>query len=131
MTYRYVIRGAAVLLVVVLTLSACASDDEDGAGSSTTSGQDVGLVSLADAATAADGTTLTVEGVLFVSADGIRLCGAIGESYPVQCLGDSVPVTGVDPGDHAMGDGGPGIEISAGPVTVEGTMEQGTLVAMP
>jgi len=85
-------------------------------------------MSLAEAATVADGTEVSVEGVLFVTADEMRLCGAIGESNPVQCLGDNVPVTGVDPADHAMGSGGPGVEISAAPVLLEGTMEQGTLV---
>ena len=43
---------------------------------------------------------VTVTGSLFVDADGtVRLCDAIAESFPPQCGGDRIVVTGLDPAD--------------------------------
>jgi hypothetical protein len=43
---------------------------------------------------------VTVTGALFVDADGIvRLCDAIAESFPPQCGGDRIVVTGLDLAD--------------------------------
>lgn len=40
---------------------------------------------------------VTVTGALFVDADGtVRLCDAIAESFPPQCGGDRIVVTGLD-----------------------------------
>ena len=43
---------------------------------------------------------VTVTGALFVDADGtVRLCDAIAESFPPQCGGDRIVVTGLDLAD--------------------------------
>jgi hypothetical protein len=40
---------------------------------------------------------VTVSGALFVDADGtVRLCDAIAESFPPQCGGERIRVTGLD-----------------------------------
>ena len=40
---------------------------------------------------------VSVSGALFVDADGtVRLCDAIAESFPPQCGGASIEVTGLD-----------------------------------
>lgn len=124
-------RATLVALLVLAVLAACSGEDE---GSTTTTGAAAGgderpLLPIADAAARQDVTPLRVQGVLFVTADETRLCGAIGESYPVQCLGDSLVVTGVDPDDHRLVDGGPGVEISEGTVIVPGVVRGGVLVA--
>jgi hypothetical protein len=127
-----------VALLAVGALAGCSGDDDAGPTTTTgrsatttpaTGGVDRPLVPIADAATRDDATPIRVEGVLFVTDTETRLCGAIGESSPVQCLGDSIAVGGVDPADYALGDGGPGVMISAGPVIVAGIMEDGVLVA--
>jgi hypothetical protein len=41
---------------------------------------------------------VTVSGALFVDADGtVLLCDAIAESFPPQCGGERIRVTGLDP----------------------------------
>lgn len=43
---------------------------------------------------------VTVTAALFVDADGtVRLCDAIAESFPPQCGGDRIAVTGLDLAD--------------------------------
>jgi hypothetical protein len=43
---------------------------------------------------------VTVTGALFVDPDGtVRLCDAIAESFPPQCGGDRIVVTGLDLAD--------------------------------
>jgi hypothetical protein len=44
-----------------------------------------------------DGKRITIEGGLFISEDGTtRLCSAFDESYPPQCGGTSVKLSGAD-----------------------------------
>ena len=39
---------------------------------------------------------IAVQGFLLIDADGARLCEALAESFPPQCGGASLPVTGYD-----------------------------------
>lgn len=47
------------------------------------------------AARSAD-TPVSVQGLLYGDSSGIRLCGAVMESFPVQCGEPSVELAGVD-----------------------------------
>ena len=127
---------AAFALLALGALTACSGDDDTASStppptssdSSSPTGDGRPLLSIADAAARDDATPIRVEGVLFLTDDETRLCGAIGESFPVQCLGDSISVDGVDPDDYALENGGPGVRISAGLVIVPGIMQDGALV---
>ncbi len=74
-------------------------------------------------------TPVFVKGTLFSDANGVRLCEAIGESFPVQCLGDQISITDLDlfP-EYAgllVGDGE--VRTSEGEVAVVGYYSSGTL----
>src|SRR5688500_10182167 len=102
-------RLTSLALVVVL-LAACAApgasdDPTDGAVpvlviADGAHGDGPGLI-VAEALTHGPTDDLvTVTGALFVDADGtVRLCDAIAESFPPQCGGDRIVVTGLDLAD--------------------------------
>lgn len=106
------------LTVLIALLAACAArgdpdapvDNDDSPPPSTPAGDAPALV-IADGApgdrpglTVAEALThgptndlVTVTGALFVGVDGtVRLCDAIAESFPPQCGGDRIVVTGLD-----------------------------------
>ena len=101
-------RSLPTLLIALLLLVACAA--EPPATPSAPADEEWTLVvtdgdpgdgpgiSVADALT--HGPTddiVTVSGALFVDADGtVLLCDAIAESFPPQCGGDRIEVTGLD-----------------------------------
>jgi hypothetical protein len=110
-------------LIVVLALAACASPagpddstDSDDAPPSTTPGGEAPVLVIADSS-AVDGPGITVaealthgptddmvlvNGSLFIDADGtVVLCEAIAESFPPQCGGERIEVSGLDPGSVA------------------------------
>jgi hypothetical protein len=103
-----------MLLVLIALLAGCtgqgASDDptDDGATGEAPvlviadggPGDGPGL-SVAEALTHGPTDDLvTVTGALFVDADGtVRLCDAIAESFPPQCGGERIIVTGLDLAD--------------------------------
>lgn len=91
----------ALLLVSVLAVVAvaCGSDDGEDTGGAppTSSSPSSRALTVEEARAAASGEEVVVTGALFVSdADGIRLCGAILESFPPQCGEPSLVVTGLD-----------------------------------
>lgn len=55
--------------------------------------------SLIAAIAGADGTTVSVRGFLIATEDGAQLCGIVLESYPPQCGGPTLTVTGEVPQD--------------------------------
>jgi hypothetical protein len=98
-------RTTSVLaFVLVLAVAACGTTVPAPAGDPVLvivdgAVQGPGL-SVADAlGHQATGDIVTVSGALFVSADGIvLLCDAIAESFPPQCGGERIRVTGLDLG---------------------------------
>jgi len=100
-----------MLLVLIALVAGCTgqggSDDTPSPGEAPIlviadggPGDGPGL-SVADALTHGPTDDLvTVTGALFVDADGtVRLCDAIAESFPPQCGGDRIVVTGLDLAD--------------------------------
>ena len=91
---------AFVALFVVLVLAGCGglgggnAAPSDGAP---TVYEDPG--SLITAIVDADGTTVSVRGFLLATEDGAQLCGIVLESYPPQCGGPTLSVTGEVPQD--------------------------------
>jgi hypothetical protein len=128
-------RSLPTLLTALLLLAACAAeplaatpsapaddtwtlviidgDPGDGPG-----------ISVADALT--HGPTddiVTVSGALFVDADGtVLLCDAIAESFPPQCGGDRMEVTGLDLATVADLQEANGVRWAEG-VTLRGSVE--------
>ena len=98
-------RSIPAILIVLLVLVACSPA---GAPSPTTDAWTLVVadggpadgpgMSVADAL--AHGPTddlVSVSGALFVAPDGtVRLCDAIAESFPPQCGGASIEVSGLD-----------------------------------
>ena len=98
-------RSIPVILIALLLLAACATSATPSASANAWTlvvadgapGDGPGM-SIADAL--AHGPTddlVSVSGALFVAPDGtVRLCDAIAESFPPQCGGASIVVTGLD-----------------------------------
>ena len=74
-----------------------------------------------------------VRGTLFADANGVKLCEAIGESAPVQCLGNQISVIDLDQfPEYAgllVGDGE--VRTSEGEVDIVGYYSNGTLRVDP
>lgn len=98
-------RSIPAILIVLLLLAACATSaaPSEPAAAWTLVVADGGPgdgpgMSVADAL--AHGPTddlVSVSGALFVAPDGtVRLCDAIAESFPPQCGGASIEVSGLD-----------------------------------
>lgn len=110
---------AAGLLLAVLALAGCGGDDEPAA--------DGGPLSIEEALEAEPGERVRVTGNLLVAGDETRLCSALAESFPPQCGGPSLVVTGLEPeavaGIVAEGD----VMWTDRPVELEGTIGDGRL----
>lgn len=90
-------------------------------------------VSLEQVLTFEGETPVFVRGTLYADANGVRLCEAIGESFPVQCLGNQISVIDLDlfP-EYAgliVGDGD--VRTSEGEVDIFGYYSNGTLRVDP
>lgn len=109
-------RFAIVAIGLALLMAACAGAETPSSIDPTSSpsapaGHDAdGLLALADGSAGGPGITidqaiaqagsepLLVNGALFIGPDGtVRLCSAIAESFPPQCGGTRLLVTGLDP----------------------------------
>lgn len=83
----------ASVLATALALTACAAG---GGTAPPTTATAPPVVAAAEVATLPDGTAVRAVGFLMVTADGVRLCDALAESYPPVCGGAGTPVE-VDP----------------------------------
>lgn len=89
-----------VALFAVLVLAGCGAIGGSSAAppdGEPTAYDDPGalITAIADA----DGTTVSVRGFLLATEDGAQLCGLVLESYPPQCGGPTLTVTGEVPSD--------------------------------
>ncbi len=130
----------AVLVAGALALGGCGGDGDAAAPIPTTGGGSPAAgAMLADGglgvveARAAEGAGIVaVRAYLFVAADGAaRLCDAVRESFPPQCGGAAMAVTGLPPEmlDALPVDGGR--RWSDGPVQLLGTVRDGVFVNDP
>ena len=123
-------RALAVGAILALALTACgAADSGDDGTVDTGNGGRLAAVSIGQVLTFDDDTPAFVRGTLFSDANGVKLCDAIGESLPVQCLGDQISVTDLDLfpeyAELLVGDGE--VRTSDGEVAVVGYYSNGTL----
>ena len=122
-------RLPAVGALVALMLSACAGADGGGTVTTAGDGQRMVPVSIEEVLTFDDETPVFVRGTLFADASGVRLCEAIGESFPVQCLGNQITITDLDQFPEYAGllVGDDEVRISEGEVDVVGFYSDGNL----
>jgi hypothetical protein len=123
-------RVLAVGALLVLALTACSAADPAGDGTGDTGdGGRLAAVSIEQVLTFEDETPALVRGTLFADANGVKLCEAIGESFPVQCLGAQISITDLDLFPEytglLVGDGD--VRTSDGEVAVVGYYSNGTL----
>ena len=120
----------ASMVLAALALSAC-NAPADGEGSVTTidGGRLMAPVTIEQVLTFEGETPVFVKGTLFADASGVKLCEAIGESSPVQCLGNQITITDLELfpefADLLVGDGE--VRISDGEVDVVGFYSDGNL----
>jgi hypothetical protein len=122
------VLAAGVLLALALTACSAADSGDDGTGNTGDGGR-LAAVSIEQVLTFEGETPAFVGGTLFADANGVKLCEAIGESFPVQCLGAQISITDLDlfP-EYAgllVGDGE--VRTSDGEVAVVGYYSDGTL----
>jgi hypothetical protein len=88
---------AALLAAVALT--ACGGDDDSAAGDDTSTASTVPVgpgISIEEALGTDSDEPLLVNGNLLVVNGEPRLCSALAESFPPQCGGASLLITGLD-----------------------------------
>ncbi|HXV95563.1 MAG TPA: hypothetical protein VD695_03370 [Gaiellaceae bacterium] len=88
---------AALLAAVALT--ACGGDDDSAAGDDTSTASTVPVgpgISIEEALETDSDEPLLVNGNLLVVNGEPRLCSALAESFPPQCGGASLLITGLD-----------------------------------
>ena len=127
-------RMLAVGAILALALTACnTAESTDDTTGDTGDGGRLAAVSIAQVLTFDDETPVFVRGTLFSDANGVKLCEAIGESFPVQCLGDQISVTDLELfpeyADLLVGDGE--VRTSDGEVAVLGFYTDGNLRVDP
>jgi hypothetical protein len=120
----------AVGAILALALTACsAANSSDDGTTDTVGGGRLAAVSIDQVLTFEGETPVFVKGTLFSDANGVRLCEAIGESFPVQCLGGQISITDLDLfpeyADLLVGDGE--VRTSEGEVAIVGYYSNGTL----
>lgn len=106
------IQGAALAAIAVIALSACAGATGPSAAPSTPArpvdpsvppprdpGAAIDTDALVAAAAARDGQVVKVNGFFLAVGDRAQLCSITLESYPPQCGGWSVRLTGEVPAD--------------------------------
>jgi hypothetical protein len=121
---RPMIAMLAVALVSLACNLASPTPTAPSGGSGTASGPGI---SVADALRSTANLPLLVNGAVFITPEGVRLCSAVAESFPPQCGGDRIEVRGLDPSTI------PGLQTEgnvswAEQVQVLGTVQDGVLV---
>ena len=119
---------------LALVLSACGATDSGNGGTvSTNDGGRMAPVSIEQVLMLDGETPVFVRGTLFSDGSGVRLCEAIGESFPVQCLGDQISIIDLDKfpeyADLIVGEGD--VRTSEGEVAIVGYYSDGTLRVDP
>jgi hypothetical protein len=88
---------AALLVAAALAVTGCGGDDSDDAGTvpgaTTLTGPGI---SIDEALESDSDEPLLVNGNLLITDGQARLCSALAESFPPQCGGASLLVTGLD-----------------------------------
>ena len=125
-------KKAAVAIAILVT-SACRGTLDGGTDTTVDGGRLMAPVSIEQVLTFEGETPVFVRGTLYSDAQGVKLCEAIGESFPVQCLGNQIAITDIDlfP-EYAgllVGDGD--VRTSDGEIDIVGYYSNGTLRVDP
>lgn len=86
-------------LIAVTLLVACDSSDDPAADGGPPTGNGIGIgpgISIADALASDLDQPLLVNGAIVATAEDVRLCDVLLESYPPQCGGPYLTVEGLD-----------------------------------
>ena len=86
-------------LLAAVALAACGGDDDSAAGDDTAPGPTVPVgpgLSIEEALETDSDEPQLVNGNLLITDGQARLCSALAESFPPQCGGASLLVTGLD-----------------------------------
>lgn len=133
--------GVLVIAVTVLALAACG--DDNGAGNGTppegplppvTSGPVSAVgpgIGIAEAIALNSTEPLLVNGAIVATAEEIRFCSALLESYPPQCGGDSLRVEGLDLTTLEGLTSAGGVTWSDQPVQLLGLVQDGMITVNP
>lgn len=104
-------------------------DVDSDAGSVVSGGMPVdGGLSVPEALTTELTSAIAVQGFLFDDGTGARLCEALAESYPPQCGGASIPVTGYEEATTIPLSNAQDVIWSDQPVTLFGEVVGGALI---
>lgn len=107
-------------------------DVDSDAGSVISGGMPVGGGLAVSAALTTEATgVIAVQGFLFDDGNSARLCEALAESYPPQCGGASIPVTGYEEATTIPLVNAQSVIWSDQPVALFGEVIDGTLVVSP
>jgi hypothetical protein len=113
------VSPAAVLLLALALIAGCESDDGDG--------EPGGALSIEHALAADEGEPVVVSGNLLAQSGEVRLCSALAESFPPQCVGAALRVEGLDLDSLDDLSTGGGVTWSDRPVRLRGTVRDGVL----
>jgi hypothetical protein len=113
------ISPVAVLLLALVLLAGCGSDDGQG--------EPAGVLSIEQALAGEGGEPVVVSGSLLAQSGEARLCSALAESFPPQCVGPQLLVEGLDLDSLEHLETGGGVTWSDRPVRLRGTVSDGVL----
>lgn len=135
-------KRIVVLALVAMLLAACGGDEPAPSGTAsptpsaptpttgtTTGPPAVGMgpgVTIEEALAGETDGPLLVNGYIVAEADVVRLCGALAESMPPQCGGDSLEVVGIDLDDYGVAEA-QGVAWTDEQVQVLGEVDGGVL----
>ena len=111
--------GLAALLAAALTVAACGGGDAD---TPTATGLPLSVEGLIEAEPEGD---VPVVGFLVIDSNGSRFCSSLAESFPPQCGGPFVAISGLDDLDVQFEEA-QGVRWTDPTVVVEGRYVDGT-----
>ena len=117
------VQPLAAVLVALLFLAACGGDDGDPAATDPPTSEDEALT-VAEVLAGEPQGEVAVRGNLFDDGSGLVVCGALAESFPPQCPGQSLPITNPETIDVALASAGE-VRWSDQPVTLVGVVDDG------
>ncbi len=105
----------------------CADDPSNGEGQAPELPAELGDVTIADLLDEAPGR-VTAAGFIVATGDEVRLCEALAESFPPQCGGLSIPLSGYGEAELSGLPTEGDVTWSDFPVTLEGEVVDGVFV---
>lgn len=114
-------------MVLALALAGCGDDGDDGSSATTTPTTPITVDQLV--ARSAD-TPIAVTGLLYAQGGVTKLCAMVLESYPPQCGGASVVLTGIDVAERPGAQTAEGVSWEEGAVVTVQRQQDGTFAVL-